>query len=90
MALNKIGHENLYIGGIISLRNKQGLREANITHVVSVLKESPTDEDLLASYQTYHVPVDDVSDEDILQYIPGAVKFIEEGLSTGGSVLVHW
>ncbi|KAI5299547.1 hypothetical protein KEM56_003158 [Ascosphaera pollenicola] len=89
MALNQIGHENLYIGGIIALRNQVGLQQANITHVVSVLKESPADEDLLASFRTYHVPVDDVSDEDILQYIPGAVRFIEEGLRSGGGVLVH-
>ncbi|KAI5286391.1 tyrosine protein phosphatase yvh1 [Ascosphaera aggregata] len=89
MALNRVGHENLYIGGIISLRNKLALRQANITHVVSVLKESPADKELLASFKTYHVPVDDVSDEDILQYIPGAVKFIEEGLRFGGGVLCH-
>ncbi|KAI5291389.1 tyrosine protein phosphatase yvh1 [Ascosphaera atra] len=89
MALCQIGDEKLYIGGLFALRNKISLEACNITHIVSVMKESPHDERTLIKFRTYHVPVDDMSDEDILQHIPGAIKFIEDGLKAGGGVLVH-
>ena len=37
-----------------------------------------------------HIPVDDVDDEDLLQYFPAANTFISEALEDGGGVLVHW
>uniref|UniRef100_A0A093VM79 protein-tyrosine-phosphatase n=2 Tax=Talaromyces marneffei PM1 TaxID=1077442 RepID=A0A093VM79_TALMA len=78
MALNRIEGHNLYIGGVISLRNKAALQEANITHVVSVLR-----------FQQLKIEVDDVDDEDLLQYFASANAFIQAGLDAGGGVLIH-
>ncbi|EEA27882.1 hypothetical protein EYB25_001154 [Talaromyces marneffei] len=88
MALNRIEGHNLYIGGVISLRNKAALQEANITHVVSVLRMRP-DENLTEGFQQLKIEVDDVDDEDLLQYFASANAFIQAGLDAGGGVLIH-
>lgn len=74
---------------MISLRNKAALQEANITHVVSVLRMRP-DENLTEGFQQLKIEVDDVDDEDLLQYFASANAFIQAGLDAGGGVLVHW
>lgn len=74
---------------LISLRRYEALKKANITHVVSALR-LPLDEDLFRPYQHHVVDVDDVEDENILQYFPASNDFIQRGLSSGGGVLVHW
>ncbi|EED23767.1 dual specificity phosphatase, putative [Talaromyces stipitatus ATCC 10500] len=88
MTLNQIEGHNLYIGGVISLRNKAALQKANITHVVSVLRMHP-DENLTEGFQHLKIEVDDVDDEDLLQYFATANAFIQAGLDAGGGVLVH-
>ncbi|OKL58858.1 hypothetical protein UA08_05689 [Talaromyces atroroseus] len=88
MALDRIEGLNLYIGGVISLRNKAALQQANITHVVSVLRMRP-DETLTESFQNFRIEVDDVEDEDLLQHLASANAFIQSGLDAGGGVLVH-
>ncbi|PCG94308.1 hypothetical protein PENOC_083340 [Penicillium occitanis (nom. inval.)] len=88
MALNRIEGHNLYIGGVISLRNKAALQKANITHVVSVLRMRP-DENLTEGFQQLKIEVDDVDDEDLLQYFASTNAFIQAGLDAGGGVLVH-
>lgn len=74
---------------VISLRNKAALQKANITHVVSVLRMRP-DENLTEGFQQLKIEVDDVDDEDLLQYFASANAFIQAGLDAGGGVLVHW
>lgn len=74
---------------VISLKNKAALQKANITHVVSVLRMRP-DENLTEGFQTLKIEVDDVDDEDLLQYFATANAFIQAGLDAGGGVLVHW
>ncbi|OJJ44728.1 hypothetical protein ASPZODRAFT_70960 [Penicilliopsis zonata CBS 506.65] len=88
MAMNQIRGHNIYIGGILSLKNQAALSRANITHIVSVLRLNQADE-LLAPFQRHVIEVDDVSDEDLLVHLPAAVRFIQSGLDAGGSVLVH-
>jgi Dual specificity phosphatase, catalytic domain len=78
-----------FLYSVISLRNKTALQQANITHVVSVLRMRP-DETLTESFQHFRIEVDDVEDEDLLQYFASANAFIQSGLDAGGSVLVHW
>lgn len=83
------GDLNLFIGSLFSLRRKQTLQESNITHIVSVLG-GRLDPDLFASYVHKVVDVDDVEDENLLQYFPACNQFIQDGLNGGGGVLVHW
>ncbi|KKK25869.1 hypothetical protein P175DRAFT_0467184 [Aspergillus ochraceoroseus IBT 24754] len=88
MAMNKIPGQNIYIGGIFSLKNKAALSRANITHVVSVLRLGKSDT-IFADFQHHSIEVDDVDDENLLEHFPSAIKFIQSGLDAGGSVLVH-
>lgn len=72
-----------------TLRRKQQLEEANITHVLSVHR-LPVDKELVSPYKQLLVEVDDVEDENLLQYFTTTNAFIQEGLDSGGGVLVHW
>ena len=74
---------------IFSLRRKEALAQANITHVVSVLR-LPLDDALFAKYKHLVVEVDDVEDENLLEHFAATNAFIREGLDGGGGVLVHW
>lgn len=71
------------------MRRKEALANANITHVLSVLR-SPLDANLFFSFKHYQVEVDDVDDENLLEHFPETNRFIQEGLDGGGGVLVHW
>ncbi|KAJ5673883.1 hypothetical protein N7462_009322 [Penicillium macrosclerotiorum] len=88
MAMNQVPGQNIYIGGIICLKNKAALARADITHVVSVLRLNQAD-DTFAPYQHLAIDVDDVDDDNLLEHLPTAVKFIQAGLDGGGGVLVH-
>ena len=74
---------------LFSLRRKEAVTKANITHVVSVLR-LPLDTDLFATFKHLIVEVDDVEDENIIEHFPASNAFIQEGLDRGGGVLVHW
>jgi dual specificity phosphatase 12 len=54
-----------------------------------VLRLNPAEE-TFASYQHLSIAVDDVEDENLLEHLPAAVKFIQAGLDGGGGVFVHW
>ncbi|KAG9840449.1 dual specificity protein phosphatase 12, partial [Aureobasidium melanogenum] len=87
--LDKVpGDLKLYIGGIFTLRRKDQLAEAGITHVLSVLR-LPLEEKLFEGYKHMVIEVDDVEDENLLEHFPAATRFIEDGLASGGAVLVH-
>ena len=72
-----------------SLRRYAALKKANITHVVSALR-LPLDPDLFTSYEHLVVELDDLEDENVLEYFATSNAFIQEGLDGGGGVLVHW
>ncbi|KAK8166099.1 protein-tyrosine phosphatase-like protein [Phyllosticta citribraziliensis] len=88
--LDKVpGGHNLYIGGLFTLRRRDALEAANITHVLSVLR-LPLDAELFAPFREHMVvEVDDVDDEDLLQHFPATNRFIQRALDGGGGVLVH-
>ncbi|KAL1968818.1 hypothetical protein VTN77DRAFT_1179 [Rasamsonia byssochlamydoides] len=88
MALNRIPGEDIYIGGLFSLKNKAALSRANITHVVSVLRMRP-EESLFESFRHLVIEVDDVEDENLLEHFATTNAFIQSALDAGGSVLVH-
>lgn len=75
---------------MFTLRRREALQQANITHVVSVLR-TPLDKELFSPFKSHMiVEVDDVEDENLLEYFPATNSFIKEGLDSGGGVLVHW
>ena len=68
------------------------MKEANITHVLSVLR-LPMDSSYFDPFKGRKhllVEIDDVEDENLLQYFVTTNGFIQEGLDGGGGVLVHW
>ncbi|KAI5813438.1 protein-tyrosine phosphatase-like protein [Pyronema omphalodes] len=73
---------------MFALRGKEALKEAGITHVVSVLRQ-PLDAKLFEGYEHHIIEVDDVEDENIIQYFAGANEFIKKALEEGGAVLIH-
>ena len=89
MSLDSVPGTRLYIGGIFALRRREALKKANITHVVSALR-MPLDPELFNGYQQYVVEIDDVGDENIIEWFEGVNRFIHRGLEEGGGVLVHW
>jgi dual specificity phosphatase 12 len=74
---------------MFTLRRREALQQANITHVLSVLR-TPLDQDLFSLFKHMVVEVDDVEDENLLEHFPATNSFIQEGLEGGGGVLVHW
>ncbi|OCK75180.1 dual specificity protein phosphatase 12 [Lepidopterella palustris CBS 459.81] len=87
--LDKVpGDLKLYIGGLFTLRRHEALQQANITHVLSVLR-LPLDQRLFSPFKHMVVEVDDVEDENLLEHFPATNQFIQEGLDGGGGVLVH-
>jgi dual specificity phosphatase 12 len=74
---------------LFNLRRREALKAANITHVLSVLK-LPLDKTLFENFAHKVVEVDDVDDENLLEHFEACNKFIQDGLDSGGGVLVHW
>jgi len=74
---------------MFTLRRHEALKQANITHVLSVLR-MPLDRELFKPFKHMVVEVDDVEDENLLEHFPATNAFIQEGLDGGGGVLVHW
>ena len=74
---------------MFTLRRREALQQANITHVLSVLR-APLEQYLFSCFKHMVVEVDDVEDENLLEHFPATNKFIKEGLDGGGGVLVHW
>jgi len=81
--------ELIHVISLFSLRRKEAVKKANITHVVSALR-LPLEEDLFVNFRHHVVEVDDVDDENIMEHFPASNAFIQDGLDAGGGVLVHW
>ena len=73
---------------MFTLRRREALQQAKITHVLSVLR-TPLGSDLFAPFKHHVVEVDDVEDENLLEHFPATNQFIQEGLDGGGGVLVQ-
>lgn len=74
---------------LFTLKRREALKTANITHVLSVLT-LPLDDALFDGYKHLVIDLDDVEEADILQHFPASNAFINDGLQGGGGVLVHW
>ncbi|KAF2770147.1 dual specificity protein phosphatase 12 [Teratosphaeria nubilosa] len=87
--LDKVpGELNLSIGGLFTLRRREALHAAGISHVLSVLR-LPLDRKLFEGFEHKVVEVDDVEDENLLEHFPACNSFIQDALDSGGGVLVH-
>lgn len=74
---------------MFALRGREALKEAGITHVISVLR-LPLDKTLFENYEHKIIEVDDVEDENLLEHFTASNKFISGALQAGGAVLIHW
>jgi len=79
--------DKVWLGSLISAKNKHYLKSKGITHILSILKESKPyhPEDF-----TYHcIPIEDMDGENIKSYFVEAIQFIDTCVNANGSVLVH-
>lgn len=83
----------LYIGGLSALYREDPcpLKEAGITHVLSVLNLEMRDMQRLQAYEHVLINVEDDPYEDLLMHFKNCNAFIDAGLRShgGGGVFVH-
>ncbi|TAQ83114.1 hypothetical protein B7494_g8562 [Chlorociboria aeruginascens] len=95
MALSRVpGDDELYVGGLFTLRQPSTLSFIGITHIVSVLKYDFKNFENWPKYEHLQIEVDDVEDENLLAEFERSGRWIEEALQNGregkeGRVLVH-
>ena len=80
---------NLYISSWYHILGKGVLESEGITHVLSVMKELSSS-DRLQPYKRIIIEVNDDPDERLIDYFEAAVQWIDDAISEGGKVLVHW
>lgn len=63
------------------------LKEQNVRYILQVGKElRPSHGE---PFKYLHIPIDDAEGADLISKLPEAFAFIDEGIKTGGNVLVH-
>jgi dual specificity phosphatase 12 len=72
------------------LNRKKALRDANITHIVSVLNLDLNSRYDVPGCERLRIDIQDDEEENILQYFKETNLFIEKGIASGGGVFVHW
>ncbi|TRY68328.1 hypothetical protein TCAL_03807 [Tigriopus californicus] len=88
--MNKI-EKNLYLGNMEAATDVILLESHGITHIIT-LDSVPLPRKIssfLPKIKNLHIQVTDLPDEDILSFITSALAFINEGIASGGNVLVH-
>ncbi|CAL4956467.1 unnamed protein product [Urochloa decumbens] len=79
--------QGLYLGSIGAALNKDALKSLNITHILIVARSlSPA---FPAEFNYKKIEVLDSLDTDLLKHFDECFSFIDEGISSGGNVLVH-
>ena len=79
----------IYPCSLYALHQTEEIKAANVTHVLSVINYA-LDPDLFRPFRHFAIDIDDVEDENLLQYFAESNRFIEDGLEGGGGVFVHW
>ncbi|KAF2993033.1 hypothetical protein E8E13_000197 [Curvularia kusanoi] len=74
----------LYIGGLYALYQTDLIRAAGITHVLSVIDYDPLLQDQFAHLKHLHIRADDHPNENLLQHLPEAVRYIDGALKEAG------
>lgn len=70
----------LYIGGLYALYHTDLIRAAGITHVLSVIDYDPLLQDKFTHLKHFHIRADDHPNENLLQHLPEAVRYIDQAL----------
>lgn len=80
-------YQGLYLGSVGAALNKEALKSLNITHILIVARSlSPA---FPAEFTYKKIEVLDSPDTDLVKHFGECFTFIDEGISTGGNVLVH-
>ncbi|XP_077980324.1 dual specificity protein phosphatase MPK-4-like [Glandiceps talaboti] len=77
--------DGLYIGGSADARNSEALRNAGITHVLSIELIKP---EVSSEFVHKYIHLMDEEEYDILNKFPACIEFIKEAMEKG-AVLVH-
>lgn len=86
---------NLFIGGLQALYQPGVIRKVGITHVLSVIDfdvyQKREAAEFLGSKQftQLNIDIDDEPNQNLLQHFDTMIRFIDDGLKSGGSVYVH-
>ncbi|XP_051184557.1 dual specificity protein phosphatase 1B isoform X1 [Lolium perenne] len=79
--------QGLYLGSVGAALNKDALKSLNITHVLVVARSlNPA---FPAEFTYKKIEVLDSPDTDLVKHFGECFAFIDEGICTGGNVLVH-
>ncbi|KAJ2331929.1 tyrosine protein phosphatase yvh1 [Coemansia sp. RSA 2681] len=79
--------DGLYVGSAMAESDKAKLKEAGVTHILSVARHYPPS--LPNDFVYKAVEIDDLPEENIIQFFPETDVFISSALESGGRVLVH-
>ncbi|KAJ2702776.1 tyrosine protein phosphatase yvh1 [Coemansia spiralis] len=79
--------DGLYVGSAMAEGDLPLLRECGITHILSVASHYVASHPTQFTYKL--VSIDDLPEENIIQYFPECNHFIGTALAGGGRVLVH-
>lgn len=86
-AMDKVS-EDIYVGSIYSLTSVRDLENANITHILSLLRGHVNDM-TESGFEHFHIEIDDDDEEDIMRFFDQTNRFIEDAASKGSKALVH-
>ena len=80
---------NIFIGGLRALDSPDGLVEAKITHILSVLEFDYCDYEEYKKYERLLVQVEDQPGENLICHFSTTNAFLDSALRAQGVVLVH-
>lgn len=81
-------YDRLYLGALEDVFKITTMKEAGISHILSILDRSlPVS--IRKQFTCKYVEVLDLPDEDLLSYFEECLRFIDEGRNNGTGVLVH-
>ena len=76
----------LYLSSVETAMNYNLLKRYGITHIINL---SHIENIFPTKFTYYRIRIDDIPTENIKQYFPSAIKFINDALNKNGKVLVH-
>uniref|UniRef100_A0A0N5AZA7 Dual specificity protein phosphatase n=1 Tax=Syphacia muris TaxID=451379 RepID=A0A0N5AZA7_9BILA len=79
----------LYLGNADTAADREILDRYNIRYIINVTRDLENSFESDSRFHYLKIAVDDSSSNNLAQYFPTAIEFIEEALRTGSTVLVH-